>query len=132
MAGFEKACWKADPSIPDDKRELSVATFRSIALNYIQRKGPKLPKSLFRAINNLKHLNNTINNPDKGNGVVLMVREEYIDLLIISEGSIDNPAKFKPMSSNRPKKRGRLPKYYHPLFEKEKNETADKVCRQRS
>ena len=119
MAGFEKAYWRAELSIPNEKRELAAATLRSIAFNYIQRKGPKPPKLLLRAIERLKRLKNiVITKPDKGNGVVLMDREEYINLL--SEASVNNLAKFKPASPNHPKKKGRPPKYYHPLFEKEK------------
>lgn len=39
---------------PDGKRELSNTTLRSIAFNYIDRKGPSPPKSLIGALNHLK------------------------------------------------------------------------------
>ena len=46
-------------TLADDKKELTAATLRSIALNYIECKSPKPPKSLQRAIQQLKRLNNT-------------------------------------------------------------------------
>ena len=38
----------------EENRELAAATLRSIALNYIKRKGPTPPKSMLRAIGQLK------------------------------------------------------------------------------
>ena len=52
QAAFEKAYWKLEPTLPDDKKDLAAATLRSIALNYIERKGPKPPKTLLKSINN--------------------------------------------------------------------------------
>ena len=59
-----------------------------------------------------------ITKPDKGSGVVIMNKSEYSRLL--KEASIKDETKFSPVSLERPKKRGRPPKHYHPLLEKEK------------
>ena len=59
-----------------------------------------------------------ITKPDKGTGVVVMNKCDYIRLL--SEASIDNEEKFKSVSLDQPKMRGRPIKHYHPLLQKEK------------
>ena len=46
-----------------------------------------------------------------------MDKSEYIHLL--SEASINDTSKFRPVSSERPKTRGRPSKHYHPLLAKE-------------
>ena len=56
--------------------------------------------------------------PDKGTGVVVMDKSQYIKLL--NEASVDNKEKFRSVSLERPKTRGRPPKHYHPLLQKEK------------
>ena len=56
---------------------------------------------------------------DKGTGVVVMDNAEYVCLL--SDSSINDTAKFTTISSERPKMRGRRPKNYHPLLQKEKH-----------
>ena len=49
---------------------LFKALQRSIALNYIERKGPSPPKSLQRALNQLKQRDDiVITKPDKGTGM---------------------------------------------------------------
>ena len=48
-----------------------------------------------------------------------MDKSDYVRLL--SEASINDTTKFKPVESDRPSKVGRLPKHYHPLLEKEKH-----------
>ena len=74
QAAFEKAYWKLEPTLSDDKRDLAAATLRSIALNYIERKGPKPPKTLLKSINKLKKLDDiVITKPDKGSGVFVMI-----------------------------------------------------------
>ena len=86
-ANFEKAYWQLEPTLCDDKKELAKATLRSIALNYIDRKGPRPPKALVRSINQLKKRDDiVISKPDKGSGVVVMNKSDYIRLL--SEASI--------------------------------------------
>ena len=61
------------PTLPDDKKDLAAVTLRSIALNYIERKGPKSPKTLLKSINKLKKLDDiVITKPDKGSGVFVM------------------------------------------------------------
>ena len=47
-----------------------------------------------------------------------MDKSEYLRLL--SEASINDTSKFRFVDSERPKTRGRPPKYYHPLLQKEK------------
>ena len=55
--------------------------------------------------------------PDKGSGVVVMDKSEYIHLL--SEASVNDTSKFRPISSKRPITRCRPPKHYHSLLAKE-------------
>ncbi|XP_022804616.1 uncharacterized protein LOC111341856 [Stylophora pistillata] len=119
-ASFEKLYWKLERTLADDKKELTAATLRSIALNYIECKSPKPPKPLQRAIKQLKRLDNiVVTKPDKGTGVVIMNKSDYINLL--SQASINDTSKFTPVSLQRPKTRGRPVKHYHPLLEKEKH-----------
>ena len=54
QATFEKAYWKLEPKLSEENKELAAATLRSIALNYLKRKGPTPPKSMLRAIGQLK------------------------------------------------------------------------------
>ena len=92
-ATFEKAFWKLEPILSEDKKELAAATLRSIALNYTKRKGPKPPKPLVRSIQKLKKRDDiVITKPDKGSGVVVINKLEYIRLL--KEASIDDLTKI--------------------------------------
>ena len=119
QATFEKAYWKLEPKLSDENKELAAATLRSIALNYIKRKGPTPPKSMLRAIGQLKKRDDiVITRPDKGSGVVVMDKSEYVSLL--KESSISDESKFIPISLERLKTKGRPPKHYHPLLQKEK------------
>lgn len=91
------------------------ATLRSIALNYIERKCHKPPKALLKAVNQLKKRNDIIiTKPDKGCGVVVLERSQYINLL--KDASISNTSKFKVVSVERPKKKGRPPKKKKKIF----------------
>ena len=45
-ASFEKAYWRLDFSLEDNQKELTTATLRPIAFNYIEKKGPGPPRSL--------------------------------------------------------------------------------------
>ena len=65
-----------------------------------------------------------ITKPDKGSGVVVMDKTDYLRLL--HDASIRDSAKFIECSNERRKTRGRPPKHYHPLLEKE-NEPYTKV-----
>ena len=119
-ANFEKAYWQLEPTLCDDKKELATATLRSIALNYIERKGPRPPKALVRSINQLRKRDDiVIRKPDKGSGVVVMNKSDYVRLL--SDASINDETKFKSVSLERPRTKGRPPKHYHPLLEREKH-----------
>ena len=120
QASFEKAFWRLDPLVKDSKKkDLASATLPSIALNYIAKKGPNPPKALQRALNNIKRRDDIIiSKPDKGSGVVVMDRDQYLRLL--SEASINDSTKFAHIDQHRPKTRGRPPKHVHPLIEKEK------------
>ena len=118
-ASFEKAYWKIEPSLLDPAvKDLASSTLRSIALNYIQRSSPNPPKALVRALHNLKKRDDIITKPDKGSGVVVMNKTEYIDLL--KTASVNDTSKFAPVDDKRPKTRGRPPKPFHPLLVKEK------------
>ena len=98
QATFEKAFWKLEPVLSEDNKELAVATLRSIALNYIKRKGSKPPKPLVRSIQKLKKRDDiVITKPDKGSGVVVMDKLEYIRLL--NEASIIDLTKFDLLAS---------------------------------
>ena len=118
-ASFEKAYWSLEPTLPDDLKELTAATVRSVALNYAKKKDHKMPKAILNAINLLKRMINiVITKPDKGNGVVIMNKSDYLQLL--AKASVDDITKLRICSAERPKRKGRPPKNYHPLFEKEK------------
>ena len=83
------------------------------------------PKALLQAINNLKRRDEiVITKPDKGSGVVVMGKADYVRLLC--DASVRDSTKFTQCSTERQKARGRPPKYYHPLLEKE-NEQNIKV-----
>ena len=120
-ASFEKAYWSLEPHLEsDDLKELAAATLRSVALNYIQRKVQKPPKTLLVAIEQLKRRDDiVITKPDKGSGVVVMDKSEYLRLL--SEASINDSSKFQAVPLERPSSKGRPPTYYHPLLKKEKD-----------
>ena len=119
-ASFEKAYWSLEPHLRnDDLRELAAATLRSVALNYIQRKVQKPSKTLLLAIEQLKQRDDiVITKPDKGSGVVVMDKSEYLRLL--SEASINDSSKFRAAPPERPSSKGRPPTYYQPLLQKEK------------
>jgi len=86
----------------ENSKELAAATLKSIALNCINHKGPSPPKQLLTAIKQLKHRDDiVITKPDKGSGVVVMDKSEYIHLL--SEASVNDTSKFRPIPSERPK-----------------------------
>ena len=81
---FEKAwVWSLEPHLGnEDLRELAAATLRSVTLNYIQRKVQKPSKTLLLAIEQLKQRDDiVITKPDKGSGVVVMDKSEYLRLL---------------------------------------------------
>ena len=103
---------------------------------------PFFVKTLQRAIRQLKQLDNiVVTKPDKGTGVVVMNKSDYVSLL--GQGSINDTSKFAPVSLQRPKMKGRPLKHYHPLLQKEKHldsvvrkilpkEIADSVCQKGS
>ena len=114
-----KAFWKLEPGLSEENKELAAASLRSIALNYIERKTPAPPRAMLRAIGQLKKKDDiVITKPDKGSGVVVMDKSDYVRLL--RESSISNETKFRPVCAERPKMRGRPPKHFHPLLQKEK------------
>ena len=74
---------------------------------------------MLRAISQLKKRDDiVVTKPDKGSGVVVMDKSDYVRLL--KESSINDEAKFVPVSLERPRTRGRPLKHYHPLLQKEK------------
>ena len=120
QASFEKLYWKIHDKLSDPNlKELAASTLRSTALNYIQRKSPNPPKALVKALNRLKERDDiVITRPDKGSGTLVMDKEEYLRLL--RQASIADASKFTPIDPNSPKTRGRPPKHFHPLLQKEK------------
>ena len=124
MATFEKAYWNIEPHLAkDDMKELTATALRSVALEYINQKGLKPPETLLKVIEELKNRGDiVITKPDKGSGVVVMDKSEYLRLL--SEASINDTSKFRPVDTERPKTRGRPAKYYHPLLQREKQISA--------
>ena len=112
QASSAKLYWKLERTLPNDKKELTAATLRSIALNYIECKSPKPPKTLQRAIKQLKRLDNiVVTKPDKGTGVVVRNKSDYFSLP--SQASVNDTSKFTPVSLQKPKMRsGRPLKHY--------------------
>ena len=119
-ASFEKAYCNLEPHLGnDDLRDLAAATLRSVALNYFQRKVQNPSKKLLLAIEHLKQRDDiVITKPDKGSGVVVMDKSEYLRLL--SKASSNDSSKFRAVPLYRPSSKGRPPTYYHPLLQKEK------------
>ena len=119
QSSFEKLFWKIDSKLQDNElKDLASSTLRSIALNYIQRKTPNPPKALVQALHRLKKRDDIIiTKPDKGSGVVIMDKIQYLGLL--RQASIDDTSKFVPVDEQRPRTRGRPPKHFHPLLQKE-------------
>ena len=113
--------WKLEPLLEDPvDKELASSTLRSIALNYIKSTSPSPPKALVKALNRLKKRDDiVVTKPDKGSGIVVMDKSEYLRLL--SAASIDDTTKFSRVDDKRPNLRGRPPKHYHPLLQKEKD-----------
>ena len=76
-----------------------------ISLNVIECKSLKPPKTLQRAIKQLKRLDNiVVTKPDKGNGEVVMNKSDYLNRL--SQASINDTSKFTPVSLQTPKMKG--------------------------
>jgi len=119
-ASFEKAYWNLERHLSsENSKELAAATLRSVALNYIQRRGPKPPKTFLTAIEQLKRRSDiVITKPEKGSGVVVMDKAEYIRLQ--SDASINNTDKFCAVPLERQNLKGRPPKYYHPLLQRKR------------
>ena len=93
QASFEKAYRRIEPSLEENDKELACSTLSSIALNYIQHSGPNPPKALVKALHGLKKRDDIIiTKPDKGLGVVVVDKTDYIRLL--SAASVDNTSKF--------------------------------------
>ena len=91
---FEKAFWKLESQLSEVNKELAAVTLRSITLSYVKQKGPTPPKSILRAMGQLKKNEDIIiARPDiKGSGVVVMDKFEYVRLL--KEASINDETKF--------------------------------------
>ena len=116
-ASFVKMYWKVESHLCGKNKELTSPTLRSIALNYNERKPSAPPKALLCALNHLKNKDDiVVSKPDKGDGVIIMDKSDYIRLL--NEASVNNETKFILYSTERPKIRGRKPKHYHPLLQR--------------
>ena len=105
-------------------KELTATTLRSVALDNINQKLlNRPPKTLLKAIEELRNRDDiVVTKPDKGSGFVAMDKSEYLRLL--SEASINDTSKFRPVDTQRPKTRGRPVKYYHPLLQRVKQISA--------
>ena len=55
-----------------------------------------------------------------------MNKDEYI--LLLKQASVDDTSKFRSVSAERPRTRGRPAKHYHPLLQKEKT-LSTSVCK---
>ena len=120
IAGFEKLYRQIEKHLPDEKKDITITTLKSIALNYSKIQGPSPPRSLLKAVASLKRKNDIIvTKPDKGNGVVILDKSEYIRLLKAS--SIELRDKFAPYIPKS--RRGPKPRHSHPIFYKEKEVT---------
>ena len=95
-ASFEKAYWQIEPKLnTDNQKELTSATLKSIATDYIQYKNPQPPKALQTAIKELRKRDDIIiSKPDKGSGVVIMDKGQYISLL--KDASVNDHTKLEP------------------------------------
>lgn len=90
-----------------------------MALNYIEQKSPRLPKALLVAIEELKRRDDiVITKANKGSRVFEVDKREYLRLL--SDASVNDTSKFLAVPIEKSKSKGRPPKYYYPLIEKEK------------
>lgn len=92
-----------------------MATLIDVPLHqlYIERKSPKPPMTLLRAIDESTSLSR---NPTKG--VVVLDKTEYLRLL--SEALINDTSNLCAVPQVKPKTRGRTSKYYKPLLQKKK------------
>ena len=75
IASFERAYWFLEPNLQQDQKELTTATLRLVAVNYIHSKSPISPKALVKAIRRLKQCN------VKSSILVYLVRFQSIDCL---------------------------------------------------
>ena len=92
----------------------------------MQRKGSTPPKILLRAISRLrKQQDIVISRSDKGSGVIILDKSQYLELL--KKSSVNLTDKFAPVSLERSKTRGRPPKQYHPHLQREKDKVAWKI-----
>ena len=60
-----------------------------------------------------------VTKPDKGSGIAVMDKSQYIRLL--NAASMDDVAKFALVDDKRPNLRGRPVKHFHPFLQKEKD-----------
>lgn len=93
-------------------------TFNRFELNSAHTPSP--PKALVEALNRSKKREDiVVTIPGKGSGIVVMGKSQHIRLL--SSASIDDVTKFARVDDKRPNLRGRPPKHFHPLLQKEKD-----------
>lgn len=77
--------------------EIKVNFEKAYWWHYIERRGARPPKALVRSINQLKKRDDVvIRKQDKGSGVVVMNKSDYVRLL--GEASINDETKFKSVS----------------------------------
>ena len=108
-ANFEKACRKIEPLWKDpNDNELASSTLRSISLNYIQRPSASPSKALVKVLDRLKKLEDiVVTKPDRGSGIVVMAKSEYVRLPKRSFNRwIGDATKFARIDAKRPKRGG--------------------------
>jgi hypothetical protein len=88
LESFERTYRVLEPNLVDKKKYTAAAALRSIALNYIERRGR-------RALCQLRKRDDiVVTKPDKGTGVVVIDKSQYIKLLN-QLASINNKEKFR-------------------------------------
>ena len=102
----------------NQQKDIIVSSLKSMCEKYCDFNNQHMPRSLKAACINLrKNSDIIITKPDKGNGVVLLDKSDYISLL--KKASVDDSSKFREIDRNEPRRIGRPSKHYHPLLKKE-------------
>lgn len=80
MVTFENAYWNMEPHLAnDDMKELTASTIRSVALDYINQKELKPPKTIQKAFEGMRNWDDiVVTKPDKGSGVVSVMEKSDI------------------------------------------------------
>ena len=122
-SSFEKLAVLMSRNMNGHLKENLACSLKTICEQYCAARHQNMPKSLHDAVQSLKKNNNIIiSKPDKGNGVVILNKDDYTCLL--RKASVDDATKFKQVSRRQPSRPGRPTLNFHPLLEKEKELSA--------